>query len=243
MHAAYQSLMINRAVIAVGAARALQKINHRGLKGQLRELVVRELLEPLLPPGCIIGTGEIVTAYGGTSNQIDIVVADRRVLPPVLIRDAGIFPIEACLLTVEIKSTLTAGELKTSHEAAKRVAGFHHAPPVGSATHGDAAIEHVVPLLLAFDTDLTTGGKTELERYLELTGGASPAIRGICVVGRGYWFWSETKWHEGTLDVECGDVVGLMSEIINIAQRIAATRHQPDVREYLAWNHTISDKI
>ncbi|WP_336971439.1 DUF6602 domain-containing protein [Sphingobium aromaticiconvertens] len=98
MHPAFQSLIVNRAAIAVAAAGAIQKINHKGLKGQLRELVVRELLEPLLPPGCVIGSGEVVSAYGGTSNQIDVVVADRRVLPPVLIRDAGIFPLEACLL-------------------------------------------------------------------------------------------------------------------------------------------------
>jgi hypothetical protein len=63
----------------VGAAKALKSINHRGLKGQLRELVVQELLNPLLPPGYVVGQGEIVSAYGDTSNQIDIVIADRRI--------------------------------------------------------------------------------------------------------------------------------------------------------------------
>lgn len=243
MHAAYQALIINRAAIAIAAAQAVREINHNGLKGQLRELVVRELLEPLVPPGCIIGTGEIVSAYEGTSNQIDVVVADRRVLPPVLIRDAGIFPLEACLLTVEIKSQLTADELRTSHASARKLARFHHAPPVGSATHPASDIEHVIPFLLAFSTDLSGCGKTEVERYLEIAGNEPPAIRGLCVVGRGYWFWDDARgWQNGTLSIQHGDIVGMMGDIINVAQRVAATRRQPDIREYLAWDHTIGDR-
>jgi hypothetical protein len=55
MHQAYQDLIVNRATQMVGAAKALKSINHSGLKGQLRELVVRELLNPVLPPGYMVG--------------------------------------------------------------------------------------------------------------------------------------------------------------------------------------------
>jgi hypothetical protein len=243
MHAAYRSLIVNRAASAIAEAQALGDINHSGLKGQLRELVIRELLEPLLPPGCIIGTGEVVSAYEGTSNQMDVVVADRRVLPPVLIRDAGIFPLEACLLTVEIKSRLTAVELRTSHASARKLAGFHHAPPVGAKEHPPGDIEHVIPFLLAFGTDLAQGGKTEIQRYLEIAGDDPPAIRGLCVVGRGYWYFDEVLgWQDGTLAISQGDLVGMVGDIINVAQRVAATRRQPDIREYLVWDHVSSDR-
>lgn len=75
MHQAYQDLIVNRATQMVGAATALKNINHSGLKGQLRELVVRDLLIPVLPPGYIVGQGEIVSAYGDIWRHIK---SDRR---------------------------------------------------------------------------------------------------------------------------------------------------------------------
>ena len=239
MHPSYQSLIVNQVARVAESARALQSIHHSGLKGQLRELIVQELIEPLLPPGCVSGSGEIVTAYGGTSNQIDIVVADRRILPPVLIRGAGIFPLEACLLTIEIKSVLNAGELRISDASTKKVSKFRHAPQVGFSQPSEKPIEHVIPFLLAFSSDLAPGGKSEPERYKEITGDEPPAIRAFCVVGRGYWYWNNGIWCDGALAVEHGDLVGLIGDIINVAQRVSATRQQPDVREYLVWNNPL----
>ncbi|WMS40822.1 hypothetical protein RDV64_11995 [Acuticoccus sp. MNP-M23] len=118
--------MINLAAIAVAVARSLQKVNHSGLKGELWELMVRELLELLLPPGCAIGTGEIVSAYGGTSNQNSVVVADRGVHLPVLIRDAGTFPLEACVLTHR-RDQEHSDRQRAPHVARRRRSAFRRA--------------------------------------------------------------------------------------------------------------------
>ena len=112
MHQIYQDLVCSRAIQTVGAARALKSVSHSGLKGALREVVVRDLLEPLLPPEYIIGSGQIISAYSQASGQTDIVVCDRRVLPPLLFdRVQGVFPIEAVVATIEVKSRLTSTEL------------------------------------------------------------------------------------------------------------------------------------
>lgn len=239
MHPSYQSLILNRVINTIEMARSLRCLTHNGLKGELREVVIREMLEPFLPPGCVIGTGEIVTAYEDTSNQIDVVIADRTILPPVLIRDSGIFPIESCLMTIEIKSKLTAGELKKADKSARHVAKFRHAPPVGENQHPEREIEHVIPFLLAFETDLVENKKSEVQRYLDSIGNEHPAIHGLCVIGRGYWFQSIDGWVEGTLPVNHGELVGMMSDVINVAQRIKNTRRQPDIREYLIWDHPV----
>lgn len=110
------------------------------------------------------------------------------VLPPVLTRKAGIFPIEACLLTVEIKSVLTAAGLRASDAAARKLAQFHHAPPIGASEASHETVEQVLPFVLALRTALVEGGKTEIVRYLRVIGTDSPAIQGLCVVGRGYWY-------------------------------------------------------
>ena len=147
MHQVYQDLLVNRATQMAGAAKALKSINHPGLKGQLREIVVRDLLKPVLPPGYIVGQGEIISSYGGTSRQIDAVIADRRILPAMLIDQvSGIFPIEAALMTVEVKSELTAHELRLADTSAAEFLKLAHAPPVGKTAFPEGHnIEQVVP--------------------------------------------------------------------------------------------------
>lgn len=186
MNQIYKDLLYNLAKRAVMDAEAIKGLVHSGLKGQLRELFVRELLLPILPSEYVVGSGNVITAYNEVSNQIDVIVCDRRVIPPVLFKgDVGIFPIESTLLTVEVKSTLDAHELELSHTSADRVKGFKHSVRPGRA------IEHVHSCLFAFGTDLALGGKSELARYIELVGSEEPALRLICVVGRGCWFWAD----------------------------------------------------
>jgi hypothetical protein len=229
----YRDLLFSLAKRAVQDANSIGGLLHNGLKGQIRELFVRELLIPTMPREYVVGTGNILSAYADISNQIDVVVCDRRILPPILFQsDLGMFPIESALVTIEVKSRLNAAELKISHESAETVAKFKHAPSVGNKPMHDP-IEHVVPYLFAFSSDLTADGKTEIERYTELMSGGEPALRGICVVGRGFWFWSDGKWHRWNFPGEHSEVVAFLAAIINTVQRIAATRSQPDLRSYL----------
>jgi hypothetical protein len=237
MNQIYKDLLYNLAKGAVMDAEAIKGLVHSGLKGQLRELFVRELLLPILPSEYVVGSGNVITAYNEVSNQLDVIVCDRRVIPPILFKgDVGIFPIESTLLTVEVKSTLNAHELELSHASADRVKGFKH------SVRGDKAIEHVHSCLFAFSTDLTLGGKSELTRYIELIGSEEPALRLICVVGRGCWFWADGEWHNWSFPGEYGDVVEFLVCIANVIQGVAATRSQPDLREYVQFMHA-EDKL
>lgn len=221
----------------VGAARAIKSVTHNGLKGALREIVVRDLLEPLLPSEYVVGSGQIISAWGQTSGQTDIVICDRRVIPPVLFdRTQGFFPVEAVIATVEVKSKLDSQELQMAHDAAVKIAPFLHAPPIGQKTHNPAhQIEHVLSQVLAFDTDLQPGGKTELERYAERYGADEPALRAICIVGRGFWVRANGEWHDYKCNCPEGEVVGFVAALVNACQRVARTRLQPDMRDYLDW--------
>jgi hypothetical protein len=165
---------------------------------------------------------------------------------------SGIFPIEASLMTVEVKSELSLCALRAAHASAAKVAQFRHAPRVGAAAvptdqpetgrrkprgktekQRKERIEHVVPYLLAFDTDLTLGGKSEVERYDEALAGVAPSILGICAVGRSFWFRDKDTWIEWKFPTQYGEVVGFITTVVNICQRIASTRFQPDLRWYV----------
>jgi hypothetical protein len=91
-------------------------LGHNGLRGAAREMFVKDFLLPFLPPYVGIGTGEIINHLGRRSKQIDIVLYNRGRLPPVLIGsgDLGVFPWECVIATIEVKSTLDAGELRSA---------------------------------------------------------------------------------------------------------------------------------
>jgi len=237
MNTVYHDLVLTRAQVAVGAARAVAGLRHQGLKGTLREIVVRDLLRPFLPADIGAGTGLVITADDRQSRQLDIVIYDKRILPPILLEGAvGLFPVESALFTVEVKSTLTAGELQASHESAVELMGFAHLPgqydergqPVS-----EAGI-NVVPLLFAFDTDLALDANSEIERYDRLRGEGEPALRSICVVGRGQWYWMRSGgWAKWPQTGELAEVVGFVAGIMNSYREIAATRKWPRMGVYL----------
>jgi len=85
MNVVYRDLILARAQAAIGAAKAATGVGHSGLKGQLREIVIRDLLRPLFPSDIGLGTGEIITADNQRSRQQDIVVFDKSIVPPVLL--------------------------------------------------------------------------------------------------------------------------------------------------------------
>ena len=120
MNTVYREIIRARAEAAIGAARAVTGIGHTGLKGQLREIVIRDLLRPLFPSDIGLGTGVIITAANQQSQEQDVVVFDKSIVPPILLEGAtGLFPIESVIYGIEIKSKLTATELKSSIDSAR----------------------------------------------------------------------------------------------------------------------------
>lgn len=239
MNEAYRQLIQGQAAKAVAIAESTQAIGHSGLKGELREIVIHDLLRPLLPFNFGLGRGQVVSAYQQISPQMDVIGFDNRVVPPILFeRQSGLVPIEATLFTVEVKSKLNAGELKKSHDAAQALSKFRYAPPVGKDNHEEGhEIEGSISYLIAFATDLKR--VSEIERYEKLMCGELPSLRGICVVGKGFWFWHRLKgWVNWDFPWKFGEVGAFVAAIINRCQETALTRRQPDLLEYLLWTHS-----
>lgn len=102
--------------------RNTSQLDHPGEKGLLRELVVRRLLLSLLPPHFGVGTGIIVDAWERQSRQTDLIIFDRRLLPSILVEESrGIFPMDAVLRTVEVKSRLSRNNVEEAVQAASRL--------------------------------------------------------------------------------------------------------------------------
>jgi hypothetical protein len=232
MNTAYRDLLVARAASAVAEAQALASVQHSGLKGQLREVVVRNLLRPLLPIELGIGRGEVISSYDQHSSECDVIVYRNSIVPSLLLdRTAGIFPLEAVLFTIEVKSTLNNVELNKTHAAAKKMSTLLHRP--GSGEPGTTPPEHVIPCLLAFKSDLDQGQTTEIDRYKKLCGKEEPAIRALCVVDRGYWYYANGQWNEYGKHYRYAELMGLIDGIHQSHERVAKSRSKPTISDYL----------
>jgi hypothetical protein len=172
---------------ALAASRAAAPITHPGVKGSAREIFLRELLAPLLPPTFASGTGHIIDSTGRTSGEIDVVVYDRSVMPPLLFSQTaslGLFPVEACVYAIEVKSVATLKHWRDATMRARSVARLAYQPDV----FGNARQNQVVPAMFCFASNLRQGpaAAAELERWQQISspslirglGGASCRLRG-----------------------------------------------------------------
>jgi hypothetical protein len=234
---AYKSLFAARVAGAIGAATAVASVNHAGVKGRIREILVRDLFRPLLPYVLGLATGHIVTSENHQSPEQDVVIFDRRILPPVLFEESlGLLPIESVLATVEVKTTLTATELKDADDKAQRIRTYPYLHGIRDDETGELVshrVEHVIPCIFALGTDLAVTGKTELQRYQELRPSGDPPIRTICVSGRGYWFFHNAQWHFVPSDAAHRETICFVSGLLGTFNRVSLTRRRPELSGYL----------
>lgn len=102
--------------------KSLSHLNHRLLKGELRELFVSNILASFLTNQFGIGSGIIINQKGEQSNQTDIIIYDNRVLPPFIKEQhLGVYPAECVLATIEIKSYLRKNELLKTEVSANKL--------------------------------------------------------------------------------------------------------------------------
>lgn len=255
----------------MASAKAAADLQHAGVKGAIREALIADLFRPLLPADFGVSTGVLISSDDKQSAQQDIVVFDRRVLPPLLLEGPALIPVESALATIEVKSCLTASELRSAQANALTVRNLPMLSGVRDE-HGDsidlrildcdgnlidkARAQPACPfsVLFALDSDLIPTGKSELDRYAEVCSSDPHVLRGICIVGRGFFgptqrviydrpsgkyltFNSEPlkkEWSQLVpADDEHEEVLALVAGIHNLVLRIAVGRGQPSLSGYL----------
>ena len=242
MNAAYRSIFVSRIAAAIGAARATADVTHTGVKGAIREILIRDLFRPLLPSDLGVGNGQIATSKGKLSPEQDVVIYDRRILPPVLFEETtGIFPVESVLATVEVKTALTATELRKAYDNAKKIHNYSYLSGDRNK-NGEQSTSHdvkkAISTIFALGSDLALTGKTELERFTELHAGGESPIRAICVSGRGYWFYTD-EWCYISADDEHQEIVSFIVGLIDTFTEVGLTRRRPSLVAYLMNNPPI----
>ncbi len=233
---------INIIKSALTRAKNVSQIDHAGLRGKAREIFAADMLRPILPPYVELGTGKITDSNGVVSAETDVIVYSRQTLPPLVFEaNFGLYPADAAIYAIEIKSKLTADDVRSTIEKFTRLRDLQYLSSeyneIGQAVGSDCL--PVIPCLFAFDTDLTTGGKEELDRYREHDAEAdtNPVLRVFCVAGKGYWWFQphepKEKWikHLPTDDHE--EVVEFIGGIANTIPDRVLLKGRPRFGQYL----------
>lgn len=234
----YQDLLRSKVTSAISQAQAAAGFSHQGVKGTVLELLISQLFEPLLPADIGVGTGQIIDAYSGKmSGQIDIILYNKAILPPILLDDKlGVFPIESVLYTIEVKTTLNATELRMAHESAKDLAvNFGYLPGLkdeqGKEKHH--SIEKLRSVVFALNSDLTGNGLNEAERYRKLYGEDTAHIRAICVAGNEYWYDNGNYWVGFKDGLNFDEILAFIGGVTNTYRSVSVSRGQPCLGSYI----------
>jgi len=213
------------------------EIEHSGLAGRIREILLAKLLEPILPPEVKCGTGKLADRNGGLSKQIDVILYSRQVLPPVFYcENEGVFPIESCLYNIEVKSTVTSQSFKDAIVNAKSTQLKPLYTEHWNSGQGiQTGIANPICALFGFSSDLSGKGKSELDRYRELDDNANddPAITVICVRGQGYWYYKNPVWVHHAPTSEFDEILDFLSGISNTIPQFISAKGRPRFGNYL----------
>ena len=88
-----------------------EMVEHPGHRGSSRETPLMELLEQILPGSISVMKGFAINSLMATSKEQDLLVVDRNIAGKVLPQESY-FPIEACLASIQVKSTLTRSTIR-----------------------------------------------------------------------------------------------------------------------------------
>lgn len=234
----YQTLLRGKISAAISEARAAAVVTHQGVKGTVLEILLNKLFKPLLPADFGVGTGQIIDSFGNEpSNQIDIIIYNKAILPPVLYdENVGIFPIESVLYTIEVKTTLTSKELVKANNSARNInKNFKYLQ--GKLDSDGNLIHHPISkpraVVFALNTNLKVNGMSEAERYKKTYGEDENYISAICVAGREYCYEDRECWVSSRNTNDYDEILNLLAGITNTYRSVSLSRGYPLLGQYV----------
>lgn len=201
MNALFRERLLTNIDRSLAEAQTCIRLAHPGMIGNIRQIVVEWLLQPLLPDGIHIGTGKITDSNGNFSAETDLIIYDRRSVPPIMY-DAknGVFPIESVYYAIEVKSTLTSKEFESTLIKGEQLRAL-----VGRQPHS---------VLFAFASNLKE--TKDSQRFIQRQKDIRPPlpISIFCIAGREYGYWDHV-WKLFAPESKHDEIIALLVGIMN----------------------------
>jgi len=166
-------------------ADALKNLDQKWLKGRLRELFISRILSKFLTSQFGTGTGVIINQRGEQSEQIDIIIYDRRIMPPFIQEEkVGVYPAECVLAVIQVRSWISKETIIEYSDLAKKLYGEIYNP--ASSLYGDSAEFSPLYSLIGFYDKEIFKNESEEEILNWMMNNAKPLF-GVCLVNKLSW--------------------------------------------------------
>jgi len=237
--------------------RALKNLDQRSLKGRLRELFTLRILSKFLTSQFGTGTGVIINQRGEQSKQIDIVIYDKRILPPFIQEQKiGIYPAECVLAVIEVRSWVSKETIREYSDSAKKLYDEIYNP--ASSLYRDLVRLRPLYSLIGFYDKGIFKNESEKEILRWMMNNAKPLFA-VCIVNK--LSWLNVVRAEGSLKMvdenneeTKGFVAVLLDNIRTFSQRRYLslikhvdwlgiyTRDQSGIRKFFEQRNLASEK-
>jgi hypothetical protein len=245
MNAYFRKILFTRVRKALLDARDASDLNHPYLIGKLREIVLNDLISPLLNTRYAIASGKITDYMGNLSGEIDLCIYSTLLHPPILFsskNDIGIVPIESVLACIEVKSRLTEASLK---DAYLRFKGIEQKLIMTPGIHD--RFEMPLPQIyqkpkyafFAFDKNFKKySPATILDFYKDVdpNWNTDPLIQSICLVNYGWLCHTIKGWFHMPYDKRSKsneEIIGFLCTLIQDIPKVEYSRGVPRIGYYL----------
>ncbi len=197
-----------------------EKLQHSGLRGRFREILVNNILEPWLPPYVDCGTGMIIAENNikRESTQDDVILYDKSLTPPIMASansSEGVFLFNSVLARIEVKSTNTRAALRDFCNASNEI----HQLKFSVQADTVQGLQAPFNMFFAYKTDLNNDDiDSEVKRLVDVMielgfDPLSGLVSTLCVVEKGFW------------------KIGLNKEGGRCWQRLDS----PNMEDYITW--------
>jgi len=173
----------------IAKASSLGPITSPTLKGELRELLIADLFERFLIPDFGIGTGQIINQKEELSGQTDIVIYDKRILTPFIqSQNLGIFPAEAVIAVIEVKSHLSKENIVESSTKNDRLLNVIYSSDASyyDDLHNFIPLTSVVGFFdkVNFQYENTAENRKKIQEWILKN---APNLWAVCLLGKFSW--------------------------------------------------------
>jgi hypothetical protein len=242
MNKSYRDTLMLKIKHAISESAVISdNIKHKYLAGKHKEIVVSQLIKPILPYQYNVGTGKVCDSNTFISNETDIIIYSNRLIQPLIFEfNLGLFPIESVLTCIEVKTKLNATEYKSIF---KKFKYFNDNARYSTGFFGenDENIETKIfkPTfeIFAFDTNIKKDKNyhiKEFNRYksVDEKWETNPVVQSICIVNRGWWIFWKNKWNYHSPE-NLSETIMYLANNINSLNKIEESRGNPRLGLYL----------
>lgn len=240
MNTFYRQGLINKIDKAIKDAKLISpKLEHGYLIGKFKEILIDQLIKPMLASKYSTGSGKITDAKDNVSSEVDVVIYSKELIPPVLFSENfGVYPSESVLSCIEVKSKLDNDELNdvfNKYKIIKEKIKYE----AGEYDENDNPVNH---LLFDFTRELFAFSSTQnvFDQYKKIdpNWNIEPIINNLCIVDVGCWSFCAKKWSFTSTNTDHEEVVSYLSNLINTLSKVAESRKTPRIGQYLTDSKT-----